>query len=102
MSEPVLVLMLDSLFDADVHGSILFVVINKQINALRNSYPKNQFNEGFAFYPSHRFYGSWNTRMLFPYLDSLYKVDTLVGLDLSPGISGAFFPFKGPITSGFG
>lgn len=103
MSEPELVLMLDSLFDADVHDSVLFVVINKQIDELRNSYPKNQFNEGFAFYPAHRYYGSWSPHLLFPYPDSLYKSDTLVNLDLSPGISGPFiFPFNGELTSGFG
>ncbi len=40
--------------------------------------------------------------MLFACPVSLDKADTLVSLDLSPGISGPFvFPFKGPITSGF-
>lgn len=103
MSEPELVLMLDSLFDADVHDSLLFVIINRQIDSLRINYPKNQFENGFAFYPANRYYGNWNTRMLFPYTDSLYKADTLVTLDLSPGISGPFvFPFNGVITSGFG
>jgi len=103
MSEPELVLMLDSLFDADVHDSILFVIINRQIDSLRQSYPKNQFENGFQFYPGNRFYGNWNTRMLFPYSDSLYKADTLVALDLSSAISGPFvFPFNGVITSGFG
>lgn len=103
MSEPELVLMLDSLFDADVHDSMLFVIINRQIDSLRMNYPKNQFENGFAFYPANRFYGNWNTRMLFPYSDSLYKADTLVTLDLSSVISGPFvFPFNGVITSGFG
>lgn len=103
MSEPELVLMLDSLFDADVHDSILFVIINRQIDSLRMSYPKNQFEDGFAFYPATKYYGNWNTRMLFPYTDSLYKADTLITLDLSSGISGPFvFPFRGVLTSGFG
>jgi hypothetical protein len=103
MSEPELVLMIDSLFDADVHDSVLFAVINRQIDSLRASYPKNQFENGFAFYPANRFYGNWNTRMLFPYTDSLYKADTVVTLDLSSAISGPFvFPFNGVVTSGFG
>lgn len=103
MSEPELVLMIDSLFDADVHDSILFMVINKRIDEMRESFPKNQFENGFAFYPAQRFYGSWNTRLLFPYSDSLYKADTLVELDLSPGVSGDFvFPFDGILTSSFG
>jgi len=103
MSEPELVLMIDSLFDADVHDSVLFVIINRQIDSLRASYPKNQFDEGIAFYPATKYYGNWNTRMLFPYSDSLYKADTLVSLDLSPAISGPFvFPFNGVLTSTFG
>lgn len=103
MSEPELVLMLDSLFDSDVHDSVLFVVINRRIDEMREAIPKNAFEDGFAFYPAQRFYGSWNTRMLFPYADSLYKADTLVNLDLSPGVSGKFvFPFNGPLTSDYG
>jgi hypothetical protein len=103
MSEPELVLMLDSLFDADVHDSLLFVVINRQIDTLRNSYPKNQFTDDFAFYPANRYYGNWSPRLLFPYPDSLYKADTLIDLDLSPAISGPFvFPFDGKLTSGYG
>lgn len=103
MSEPELVLMLDSLFDADVRDTLLFGIINRQIDEVRASMPKNQFEDGFAFFPAQRFYGSWNTRMLFPYTDSLYKADTLVNLDLSPGISGEFyFPFDGTLTSGYG
>ncbi len=103
MSEPELVLMIDSLFDADVHDSLLFVMINNQIDSLRASYPKNQFESGFAFYPANRYYGNWNTRMLFPYSDSLYKADTVVTLDLASAISGPFvFPFNGVLTSGFG
>jgi hypothetical protein len=103
MSEPELVLMIDSLFDADVHDSILFVIINRQIDSFRMSYPKNQFEEGIAFFPANKFYGVWNTRMLFPYTDSLYKADTLVSLDLSPAISGPFvFPRNGVLTSTFG
>src|ERR1044072_1176786 len=103
MSEPELVLMLESLFDADVHDSVLFIVINERIDELRETLPKNQFENGFAFYPAQRFYGSWNTRLLFPYSDSLYKADTLVNLDLSPGISGNFFyPFNGKLASDYG
>lgn len=103
MSEPELVLMLDSLFDADATDTLLFGVINRKIDEVRASMPKNQFEDGFAFYPAQRFYGSWNTRMLFPYTDSLYKADTLVNLDLSPVISGKFvFPFDGKLTSGYG
>lgn len=103
MSEPELVLMLDSLFDADVHDSMLFVTINRQIDSLRMNYPKNRFENGFGFYPANRYYGNWNTRMLFPYSDSLYKADTVMTLDLSSAVSGRFvFPFNGFITSGFG
>ena len=103
MSEPELVLMLDSLFDADVHDTMLYMIINKRIDEVRESFPKNQFEDGFAFYPAQRFYGSWNTRMLFPYPDSLYKADTLVNLDLSPEVSGKFtFPFDGVLTSTYG
>ncbi|MFM2017921.1 MAG: hypothetical protein RL007_1577 [Bacteroidota bacterium] len=103
MSEPELILLLDSLFDTDGKDTILFVMINRQLDTLRNSYPKNQFNEGFAFFPGQRYYGSWNTRMLFPYPDSLYKSDTLMDLDLSPSISGPFvYPFNGTLTSGYG
>jgi len=103
MSEPELILLLDSLFDTDGKDTILFVMINRQLDTLRNSYPKNQFNDGFAFFPGQRYYGSWNTRMLFPYPDSLYKSDTLIDLDLSPSISGPFvYPFNGTFTSGYG
>lgn len=103
MSEPELILLLDSLFDTDGKDTVLFVMINRQLDTLRNSYPKNQFNDGFAFFPAHRFYGSWNTRMLFPYPDSLYKADTLIELDLSPAVSGPFvYPFNGTFTSGYG
>lgn len=103
MSEPELILLLDSLFDTDGKDTILFVMINRQLDTLRNSYPKNQFNDGFAFFPGQRYYGSWNTRMLFPYPDSLYKSDTLIDLDLSPAISGPFvYPFNGTFTSGYG
>lgn len=103
MSEPELVLMLDSLFDADVLDTVLFGVINRQIDSLRMSCPKNQFADGFGFYPANRYYGNWNTRMLFPYTDSLYKADTVITLDLSSAISGPFvFPFNGKLTSGFG
>jgi LysM repeat protein len=99
MSEPELVLMLDSLFDADVHDTVLFIVINERIDEMRAAMPKNQFE----FYPAQRFYGSWNTRLLFPYSDSLYKADSLVTLDLSPGVSGNFvFPFDGRLTSPYG
>lgn len=103
MSEPELVLMLDSLFDADVQDTIVYIIINERLDEMRASMPKNQFEDGFAFYPAQRFYGSWNTRLLFPYPDSLYKADTLVNLDLSPGVSGDFnFPFDGKLTSGYG
>ncbi|MCK6638679.1 MAG: peptidoglycan DD-metalloendopeptidase family protein [Bacteroidia bacterium] len=103
MSEPELILLLDSLFDTDGKDTILFVMINRQLDTLRNSYPKNQFNDGFAFFPGQRFYGSWNTKMLFPYPDSLYKADTLIELDLSPAVSGPFvYPFNGTFTSGYG
>jgi murein DD-endopeptidase MepM/ murein hydrolase activator NlpD len=103
MSEPELILLLDSLFDTDGKDTVLFVMINRQLDTLRNSYPKNQFNDGFAFFPGQRYYGSWNTRMLFPYPDSLYKSDSLIDLDLSPSISGPFiYPFNGTFTSGYG
>jgi murein DD-endopeptidase MepM/ murein hydrolase activator NlpD len=103
MSEPELILLLDSLFDTDGKDTVLFVMINNQLDTLRNSYPKNQFNDGFGFFPAHRFYGSWNTRMLFPYPDSLYKADTLIDIDLSSAVSGPFvYPFDGAFTSGYG
>jgi murein DD-endopeptidase MepM/ murein hydrolase activator NlpD len=102
MSEPELILLMDSLIDADSQEAPLFAQINERINFIKSSLPKNQF-EGFAFYPGHRFYGIWDTEHLFPYSDSLYKSDTLTQLDLSPMVSGDFyFPFNGPITSFYG
>lgn len=103
MSEPELVLLMDSLIDANVQEPKLFAMIKSQIDAIEASLPKNQFSDGFTFYPGNRFYGVWDTQHLFPYSDSLYKCDTLTKLDLTPGVSGEFtFPFNGPITSTFG
>ncbi|GAB4136483.1 MAG: peptidoglycan DD-metalloendopeptidase family protein [Bacteroidia bacterium] len=103
MSEPELVLLMDSLIDADIHDTAYFSVINRKIMAIRNSFPKNDFGDGFAFYPANRYYGVWDSKHVFPYSDSLYKADTLVPLDLSAVISGAFkFPFNGKITSYYG
>lgn len=102
MSEPELVLLLDSLVDADAPEPGLFAMIRVQIDALKAAMPKNDFG-GFAFYPANRFYGVWDQSHLFPYSDSLYKCDTLTRLDLSPEVSGDFyFPFNGPITSFYG
>jgi hypothetical protein len=102
MSEPELVLTMDSLFDADVHDPVLFSMIKARIAELKSGQPKNQFG-GFAFYPGDRFYGIWDTKHVFPYSDSLYKCETLTNIDLSVATSGEFtFPFIGPITSPYG
>lgn len=103
MSEPELVLLMDSLLDHDVREPKLYAVIQDKISEIKASIPKNQFSDGFSFYPGNRFYGVWDTRQLFPYSDSLYKSDTLTPIDLSPGVSGVFtFPFIGVITSPYG
>jgi murein DD-endopeptidase MepM/ murein hydrolase activator NlpD len=103
MSEPELVLLMDSLIDQDVHEPKLYAVIQERINLLKSTAPKNQFNNGFSLYPAQRLYGVWDTKRLFPYGDSLYKSDTLTEIDLSPSVSGEFtFPFNGPITSTYG
>lgn len=103
MSEPELVLLLDSLIDANVRGPELYALIKEHIELVKASFPKNDFGDGFAFYPGHRFYGVWDTQHLFPYSDSLYKCDTLTRIDLSPASCGEFtFPFGGPITSTYG
>lgn len=103
MSEPELVLIMDSLFDADVHDPVLFALIKTRIDVLKSEQPKNQFETGFAFYPANRFYGVWDTRHVFPYSDSLYKCETQTAIDLSFAASGEFtFPFNGPITSTYG
>jgi murein DD-endopeptidase MepM/ murein hydrolase activator NlpD len=103
MSEPELVLLMDSLLDANVQEAPLFAVIKERISSINAAIPKNQFSEGFSFYPGNRFYGVWDTGHLFPYSDSLYKCDTLTPLDLSATVSGEFtFPFNGPITSTYG
>jgi murein DD-endopeptidase MepM/ murein hydrolase activator NlpD len=103
MSEPELVLLMDSLLDADVHEPKLYAMIRLRIDEIKSGQPKNQFNDGFAFYPANRFYGIWDTQHLFPYGDSLYKSDTLTAIDLSPSVAGEFtFPFKGTLTSAYG
>lgn len=103
MSEPELILLIDSLFEEPGIPSSLIVKIKEQAAVLREQAPKNQFEEGFALYPANRFYGSWNTRLLFPYTDSLYKCDTTTLLHLGAEVSGAFtFPFSGPVTSRYG
>lgn len=102
MSETELVLTIDSLFDADVHDAVLFSMIKTRIAELNAQQPKNQFG-GFAFYPGDRFYGSWDTKHVFPYRDSLYKCETLTNIDFSLATSGDFtFPIIGPITSQYG
>jgi murein DD-endopeptidase MepM/ murein hydrolase activator NlpD len=102
MSEPELVLAMDSLFDADVHDPVLFSMIKSRIAELKDAQPKNQFG-AFAFYPSDRFYGSWDTKHVFPYSDSLYKCETMTNIDLSAATGGDFtFPFIGVITSPYG
>ncbi|CAN5149246.1 hypothetical protein BH09BAC5_BH09BAC5_10920 [soil metagenome] len=103
MSEPELILTMDSLFDADVHDPVLFAMIKSRIEELKADQPKNLFEGGFAFYPASRFYGSWDTKHIFPYSDSLYKCETNTELDLSPATCGDFtFPIIGPITSPYG
>ncbi|CAN5870369.1 hypothetical protein BH11BAC7_BH11BAC7_13960 [soil metagenome] len=102
MSEAELVLTIDSLFDADVHDAVLFSMIKTRITELNAQQPKNQFG-AFAFYPADRFYGSWDTKHIFPYRDSLYKCETLTNIDFSPATSGDFtFPIIGTITSPYG
>jgi murein DD-endopeptidase MepM/ murein hydrolase activator NlpD len=103
MSEPELVLLIDSLFNSNHWDQKLFDLIKARIDELKSQQVKNQFNDGFDFYPGDRFYGVWDTKHIFPYSDSLYKCDTLTHLDLSVATSGEFtFPFNGPITSTFG
>ncbi len=102
MSEAELILTIDSLFDADVHDAALYAMIKTRIAELNAQQPKNQFG-AFAFYPADRFYGSWDTKHVFPYRDSLYKCETLTNIDLSIAKSGEFtFPFTGTITSTYG
>jgi murein DD-endopeptidase MepM/ murein hydrolase activator NlpD len=102
MSEPELVLLMDSLFDSDVHDPTLFALIKNRIAALKSEQPKNNFG-AFAFYPADRFYGVWDTKHVFPYGDSLYTCETQTTLDLSATVSGEFtFPRIGPITSPYG
>lgn len=103
MSEPELALLIDSLFELPEIPAALITRIQAQAATLREQATKNQFNDGFAFYPANRFYGSWSSRLLFPYSDSLYKSDTTTLLNLDPAVSGAFtMPFNGPVTSKFG
>ncbi|HEU4719133.1 MAG TPA: M23 family metallopeptidase, partial [Bacteroidia bacterium] len=103
MSEPELVLLMDSLIDADVREAPLYALIHRKIDEIHASIPKNNFDDGFQFYPGNRFYGIWDTQHLFPYPDSLFKCDTVTDLNLAPEISGEFFfPIIGPITSPFG
>ncbi len=102
MSEPELVLLMDSLFDSDVHDPKLFALIKNKIAVLKSEQPKNNFG-AFAFYPADRFYGVWDSQHVFPYSDSLYKCEAQTALDFSPATSGDFtFPIIGPITSPFG
>ncbi len=102
MSEPELVMLMDSLFDSDVHDQQLFAMIKTRIAVLKSEQPKNDFGS-FAFYPADRFYGVWDTKHIFPYGDSLYKCETQTALDFSPATSGDFtFPIIGPITSPYG
>lgn len=103
LSEPELILMLDSLFESGTKDSCAFVAIRTRLDELNAMNPKNQFQSGFAFWPAHRFYGVWNTTILFPYRDSLYKSEQITELDLSPQISGDFTcPFSGVVTSKYG
>ncbi len=103
MSEPELVLAIDSLFDSNVKDPVLYAMIKTRIEEFKSEQPKNQFEGGFAFYPGSRFYGSWDTKHVFPYTDSLYKCETQTNIDLSVATSGEFtFPIIGPITSPFG
>ncbi len=103
MSEPELVLLIDSLFDSNTKDPKLFAIIKSRIEELKSEQQKNQFDNGFDFYPGDRFYGVWDTKHVFPYSDSLYKCDTITNIDLSVATSGEFtFPVIGPITSPFG
>lgn len=103
MSEPELVLLIDSLFDANTRDPELYALIKARIEELKTGAPKNQFDDGFAFYPGNRYYGLWDTKRIFPYSDSLYKCDTLTAIDLSPAACGEFtFPFNGTLTSPYG
>lgn len=104
MSEPELVLLIDSLFDTkDSTTAILFAIVQDRINELHSFKPKNKFVEGFSIYPGHRFYGLWDMQHIFPYTDSLYKADTVVKIDLSPAVNGSFrYPCNGLLTSSYG
>ena len=103
MSEPELVLLIDSLYDSGLKDPKLFQLLVARVDTLKSQQVKNQFADGFDFYPGDRYYGVWDTRHIFPYSDSLYKSDTITHLDLSEATCGKFFfPIIGPITSPYG
>lgn len=96
MNEPELLLLVDSLFDCNADSSLpqLFSAVKKRMVELRKIQPEAISGD----FPAHRFYGSWDTRHLFAYRDSLYRSDTLVQLSL-----GSFCaPVLGRITSQYG
>lgn len=103
LSETELILMLDSLFESASKESRAFAAVRTRLDDLNAMNLKNQFQSGFAFWPAHRFYGVWNTTILFPYRDSQYKSEQIMELDLSPEISGNFtYPFSGVVASKYG
>jgi murein DD-endopeptidase MepM/ murein hydrolase activator NlpD len=96
MNEPELVLLIDSLFDCkgDTLLPKLFAAVKTRITALRSITPEATSGN----FPAHHLYGSWDTRHLFAYSDSLYRADTLVELALGPYC----IPVRGRITSQYG
>jgi hypothetical protein len=96
MNEPEVVLLLDSLMDCQGDTALrpLFAAIKIRIAELRTITPEATSGD----FPAHAFYGSWDTRHLFAYPDSLYKADASVQLDLGHFVA----PVPGRITSGYG
>jgi murein DD-endopeptidase MepM/ murein hydrolase activator NlpD len=96
MNEPELLLLVDSLFDCsgDTLLPKLFAAVRQRIQTLRSITPEATAGD----FPAHKFYGSWDTRHLFAYPDSLYKADASVLLDLGSFVA----PVQGRITSGYG
>ncbi|MCU0435497.1 MAG: M23 family metallopeptidase [Bacteroidia bacterium] len=96
MNEPEVVLLLDSLMDCHSDTALrpLFAAIKLRVAELRSIKPEAVTGD----FPAHHLYGSWDTRHLFAYPDSLYKADAQVLLSLGPFVA----PVHGRITSGYG
>ncbi|MGL5890812.1 MAG: hypothetical protein ACRC3B_13045, partial [Bacteroidia bacterium] len=80
MNEPELILLTDSLLDCEGDTSLrrLFAAVKLRFAELRTIIPEAVNGD----FPAHHLYGSWDTRHLFAYSDSLYRADTLVELTL--------------------